>query len=282
MIMLNTIAYRHTGGAGFLWRPYKVKNSTDPRDVRDLTSILAFERGHDTLSVSGDGSDPHGWRNALNYYGWGSAVMTDPSKRVYETLAFGSYDSAVHAAVRAIARFGMPVGIATWAGGHAQVMTGYVVDGADPALSSAFTVRYVYVTDPLYLQQHIDYKVSDATLRSGTFVLRFQSYRQSDSPYDDPYTVGWKRSSVRPATGPSQWYGRWVIVAPIRTRVAAPSPTPSPTPSPSPSESPSPVPLPTADASPPPSDIPPTSNSPSSSPDASPEPSAYETASSPI
>ncbi len=34
-----------------------------------MTSILAFERSHDTLRSTSAGSDAHGWRNALNYYG---------------------------------------------------------------------------------------------------------------------------------------------------------------------------------------------------------------------
>jgi hypothetical protein len=247
MTMLNTIAYRHTGGIGFIWTPYRVKNDPNPHDLRDLTSIVGFARAHDTLSVYGTGSDPHGWRNALNYYGWGSAVMTEPTKRIYETLAYATYDAAVHAAVRAIAKFGMPVGIASWAGEHAQILTGYVVDGANPETSDAFTVRYVYLTDPLFLQGHVDLKVSNATLKSGTFVLRFQSYREADSPYDDPYSAGWKRSSVAYAVGPSQWYHRWVIVAPVRSTVPTPTPTPSPTPTPLPSADPSP----SATASPP-------------------------------
>ena len=37
-------------------------------------SILAWERTHDALA-GGNGSDPHGWRNALNYYGWGGAHL---------------------------------------------------------------------------------------------------------------------------------------------------------------------------------------------------------------
>ena len=135
--------------------------------------------------------------------------MKDPARRVYQTLAFSSYDAATHAAVRAIARFGMPVGIVSLAGKHAQVMTGYVVEGANPVTSDAFTVKYVYLTDPLYLQHHVNYKVSNATFKSGTFVLRFQSYRETDSPYDDPYTPGYRRSI-------DEWYGRFVIIAPVR------------------------------------------------------------------
>ena len=60
--MLNLVAMRSVGGVGFRWTP------TNSGAVRD--SILAWERKHDTLP-GGYGSDPHGWRNALNFYGWG-------------------------------------------------------------------------------------------------------------------------------------------------------------------------------------------------------------------
>ena len=132
MHMLNTIAYRGTGGYGFRWKPYTVKKSSNPDQLRDMTSILAFERRNDTLRSSTSGSDAHGWRNALNYYGWGSSAMTNASIRPYEDRAYSTYRSAMKAAVRAIARLGMPVGVLAWAGGHAQVITGYVVTGADP------------------------------------------------------------------------------------------------------------------------------------------------------
>ena len=186
--------------------------------------------------------------------------MQDPAKRVYETLAFGTYDAAVHAAVRAIARFGMPVGIAGMAGGHAQVLTGYVVEGADPATSDAFAVRFVYLTDPMYLQHHVNVRVSNATLKGGTYALRFASYREADSPADDPYTAGWQRSSVAPRVGPSKWYRRWVIVAPIRLPAGAPpTPTPPPTPAPAPSPdataTPSPAPPEQPTDTPPPSPV---------------------------
>ena len=52
MHMLNTIAYRGTGGYGFRWKPYTVKKSSNPDQLRDMTSILAFERRNDTLRSS--------------------------------------------------------------------------------------------------------------------------------------------------------------------------------------------------------------------------------------
>jgi hypothetical protein len=270
MIMLNVIAYRRTGGEGFRWTPYRVKNNTSNRaDTRDMTSILWWARSHDTLSAWGAGSDGHGWRNALNQYGWGGTAVTDPARRMYDDLEYTSYDAAVHAAVLAIARYRMPVGILAWAGGHAQVMTGYVVDGENPAESDAFTVRYVYLSDPLYSDRMVNARISNATFKGGTWRVRFQAYRETDSPYDDPYKSGWKRSSVSPTTGPSEWYRRWVIVAPIRAGVGTVNPNPTPAPSPTPTPAPTPAPTPPpAEPTPEPTPEPPAASS--ASPSAAP------------
>jgi hypothetical protein len=287
MIMLNTIAYRKTGGAAFRWTPYRVKNNTSNRsDARDMTSILWFARSRDTLSAFGSGSDPHGWRNALNYYGWGSAAMTNAASAVYADLEYTSYDAAVHAAVRAIAQYRMPVGILGWAGRHAQVMTGFVVDGENPATSDTFTVRYVYLSDPLSSDRMVNAKVSNATFKNGSWRVQFQAYRETDSPYDDPYRAGWKRSSVVQWRGPSEWYRRWVIVTPVRA-VVPPTPTPTPTPTPPPTPDPTPDPTPTAEPTPTPTLTPapaaidPTPTpapTPTAEPPATPEPSAIASA----
>lgn len=275
MIMLNTIAYRQTGGAGFSWTPYRVKsNTSNPRDVRDMTSIQWFARAHDTLSPSGSGSDAHGWRNALNYHGWGMTAMTDPASRVYDDLQYSSYSSAVRAAVKAIARFGKPVGIVGWAGRHAQVMTGYIVEGENPATSDAFVVRYIYLSDPLRSNAMVNVRISNWAFQSGNLKARFQAYRETDSPYDDVYTNGWRRSSVAPTTGISEWYRRWVILAPIRDGrpdgTPPPEPTPTPTPTPPP---PDPTPTPTPAPSAAPSGEPDGEPTATPSPEPSPEPS---------
>lgn len=246
MTMLNFSAIRQTGGDGFTWRTYRVQKSSDPGNYRDMTSIMYFERSHDTLRASGLGSDPHGWRNALNYYGWGRTALSDPSQRVYDDLQFTSSGAAVKAAVRAIARYNKPVGILGWAGAHAQVMHGYVVTGANPAVSSDFTVRYVYLTDPLRSDGYVNHKISMTNFQSGNLRYRFRAYRESDSPYDDVYSSGWRRSSVLPSVSTSEWYRRWVIIAPIRAGRpgSTPDPTPSPTPSPTPEPTASPTPTP--------------------------------------
>ncbi len=243
MTMLNTIAQRHAGAAGFGWTPYRVRNSPDPAVKRDMTSILSFERSHDTLHPASAGSDAHGWRNALNYYGWGLAAMTNPARMVYDDRAYGSFDSAVKAGVRAIARFGMPVGMLGWAGGHAQILTGYVVVGEDPAVSNLFTVKSVYLSDPLRGDRILNLRIGLASLRTGNLHYRFQSYRETDSPYRDPYKAGSLRASVAPSRGPSEWYRRWVLVVPIRSGLPPPTPTPTPTPAPTPTPDPTPTPV---------------------------------------
>ena len=75
-----------------------------------MTSILAFERANDTLRPGGLGSDAHGWRNALNAYGWSQDALTDPATMVFEDRSYRTFSGAVRAAVKAIARRGMPVG----------------------------------------------------------------------------------------------------------------------------------------------------------------------------
>jgi hypothetical protein len=236
MTMLNTIAHRGTGGQGFSWTPSRVKSGVD--DDRDMVSILAFERANDTLRASSAGSDAHGWRNALNQFGWGPEAMTDPAKRVYDDRAYATLGGALRAAVRAIARREMPVGILAWAGGHAQVMTGYVVTGDDPRVSSDFTVTHVYLSDPLRKSDLVNRRLSVRQLREGALTYRFQRYRESDSPYDDRLTAGVIASAVHPDRGASEWYRRWVVILPIRSGLPTPDPDPDPTPTPEPTPTP--------------------------------------------
>jgi hypothetical protein len=225
MMMLNFAALTGAGGRGFAWRTSRTKNVASDPD--DMISIFAFARGHDTLMSTSPGSDAHGWRNALNYFGWGEAAMKDPAMRVYEDRAYGSFDSAVRSAVIAIARYRLPVGMLGWAGGHAQVITGYKVTGANPATSSNFTVNGVYLSDPLASNRIVNALVSVTTLRSGSLKVRLRRYAEADSPHDDPYTPGVIKSAVR--SGPSEWYGHYVLIVPIRSgvplvRVTQPAP----------------------------------------------------------
>ncbi len=205
--MLNVIAARGTGGTGFVWRP------TVSGAVRDM--ILAWERVHDTMP-GGHGSDPHGWRNALNFYGWGPGTLLAGS-RVYDDVTFATYTDAMKAAVRALAATGKPVGMLGWRGRHAQMITGYFGLTGDPFArdetghyTDAFSVAGFYVTDPLRAAKAVNRLRSFTTLRITTnYRVRFQRYYQTDSRYDDPYTPGYLASRL-------EWYGRFVLVLPLR------------------------------------------------------------------
>ena len=202
--MLNFIASKGTKGSGFRW--------TKSTSYTTEENILAWERAHDTLRATSKGTDPHGWRNGLNYYGWNS--YTAASTRVYQDLAYTSYDSAVKAAVTAMAKYGKPVGILGQAGGHAQIMNGYEVVGLNPATSYNFSVVAVYLTDPLGRDGLRNAKISNANFKGGSLTYRFRAwldtpYYKNESPYDDPYTAGTRTSY-------DEWYGKWNIVAPVR------------------------------------------------------------------
>ena len=205
--MLNFISLRSTGGEGFLWQP------TVWGSVRDR--ILAWERSHDTL-IGGRGSDPHGWRNALNLNGWGQATLLAGS-RVYDDVSYGSFDGAMKAAVRALVLTGKPVGMLGWRGAHAQMITGYYGLKGNPFAkdaaghyANAFSVAGFYITDPLKKTAVVNKPVKYITLKTTrNYKIRFQRYYEKDSVFDDAYTPGYRVSR-------DEWYGKYVLVVPIR------------------------------------------------------------------
>ena len=207
MNMLNFISLNGTGGSGFRW------TRTLSGTMRD--QILAWERTHDTLQ-GGNGSDPHGWRNALNLYGWGSGTLLAGS-RVYDDFAFSTYERAIKAAVRQLVRFRKPVGVAAWSGTHAHVITGYDGLVGDPfeqdatgTYTNRFTIAGLYLTDPLLASAVVNRRVTYATLATTTNLrIKFTRYQETDSPYDDPYSPGYRRAR-------DEWYGRWVTIGPVR------------------------------------------------------------------
>ncbi len=205
LIMLNMADY---------WPDYLPLGALDPvpsppRDWKpDVTyarqeSILAYQRATGTMSLSWPGADAHGWRNSLNYYGWGSIKAG-----VYADQAFTSFDAAVRATVTAIALYRKPVGILSMAGNHAQIVTGYKVTGGDPRTgTTSFTVVGVYLTDPLQSHGYRDYYAPLATLKSGGKTIRFTPYEMTNSPKVDP---------IDGQQGNAEWDGKWVTVAPVR------------------------------------------------------------------
>jgi hypothetical protein len=202
MVMLNTMYY----ASGPDWsRKYGDKTSPQFVWTPDVTyetqaSILKWERRHMTMPFSQRGSDVHGWRNALNQYGWGSV-----DAGVYADLAFPTFDQAIKATVRSIALRNQPVGILTWYGSHAQYVTGYSVTGQDPRTGSLdFTVNGVYLTDPLHWQGLTNAYVRYGTWRYGGIAISFRPFQQQDSVLVDPIDgkVGWR-----------EWWNKFVIVA---------------------------------------------------------------------
>jgi hypothetical protein len=192
--MLNTIAYAGST-SGFVWQPTTSYSTQE--------SILAFEREHMTMLTSSVGTDPHGWRNALNYYGWGSM-----DAGVYRDSSYPSFDAAAKAAVSDLAINHKPVGILARSGSHGQVVTGYEVTGADPSTgSSDFSIVGVDLTDPLQSVGYRDTWIAIADWRSGGSWVRFSQYLQGDSPYQDP---------IDGQIGNDEWDGMWVIIDPVK------------------------------------------------------------------
>ncbi len=205
--MLNFISLGRQGGPGFRW--------TRTLSAKKRDAILRWERTHHTMR-GGRGTDIHGWRNALNAYGWGVGAL-EARSRVYDDFSYTSYGSAMKAAVRAMIATRKPVAMAAWAGRHAVMITGYYGLSGDPfAMSAAgkysneFTVGGFYLSDPLAQAGRRNAGVSYTRLQaSGNGKLRFRPYRETDSPFDDRYTPGWRTSR-------SEWYGKWVLILPLR------------------------------------------------------------------
>lgn len=164
-------------------------------------NIMWFERKHMTMVDTDKGSDPHGWRNGLNYFGWGS-MRAD----MYRDVAYRSYAEAARAVVDSVARTGKPVGILAWEGGHAQYVTGYTVQGQDPRVGDNYTIVGVFLTDPLREDTLVNTFISYLSWRTGPFYYRFSRDKQTDSPYADP---------IDGKVGNVEWEGKWVVLQPV-------------------------------------------------------------------
>jgi hypothetical protein len=203
--MLNTIYYNtnaplaartavQSAQPALVWKP-----STSGMKQ---TSILRYERSHMTMVSGKEGADVHGWRNALNYFGWGSM-----NAGVYKDFAYTYLDQALKATVHAIALTNEPVGIAVEFGSHAQMATGYSVTGADPRTGSTdFKVNGLYMTDPLRERRVADTYTSHQQLKAGPPLVRFYPFSQIDSPFKDP---------IDGKIGRKEWWKKYVIVAPV-------------------------------------------------------------------
>jgi hypothetical protein len=177
-----------------LWRP----NTT----YAQQETILAYARANMTMSLSSAGTDPHGWRNALNFFGWGSL-----GAGVYRDSAYSSFEAAAKAVVVSLARYHRPVGVLSRAGRHSQIVNGYTVMGDDPRVGDDFTVVGVYVTDPLRSDAMRNTWLSSRNWQSGPTDLRFTPYLETDSPFVD---------RIDGRIGKTEWYGKWVIIDAVR------------------------------------------------------------------
>jgi hypothetical protein len=164
--------------------------------------VMWFERAHMSMSQSFKGSDPHGWRNGLNYFGWGSM-----NADVYRDTSYKSFSAAAHAVVDSIARTDKPAGILGWAGSHAQYVTGYSVQGEDPRVSDNYTIIGVYLSDPLRWQALPTTFISLWTWKNGSYRIRFAKYTQAGSTKVDP---------IDGKVGDKEWQGKWVVIEPVR------------------------------------------------------------------
>ena len=192
--MLNTVFYSGSD-SGFVWQPTTSYSTQE--------SILAFERDNMTMLASSAGSDPHGWRNALNFYGWASV-----NAAVYRDSSYSSFDVAARSVVSALARHHKPVGILSRSGRHSVFITGYQVTGDDPSTGSeGFSIVGVDLTDPYQAAGHRDTWVTLSDWRSGDSWIQFSPYLETDSPYQDP---------IDGQVGTSEWYGKWVIIDPVK------------------------------------------------------------------
>jgi hypothetical protein len=167
-----------------------------------MESLLAYQRKNGTMLLSWPGADAHGWRNSLNYYGWGSIKAN-----VYRDLTYKSFADAARATVMAVAMYRKPVGILALKGDHAQVVTGYRVKGCDPRTGSTnFEILGVYLSDPLKSDGYLNAYIPLATWSGGAKHIRFTPYLMTNSPYVD---------SLDHQQGNAEWDGKWVIVAPV-------------------------------------------------------------------
>ena len=161
----------------------------DQSDHSASLQRLLWSRARLWSKYNGDGgADPYGW----------AAVLSNTSARLYQVYAGRSVADTLHAAARAMALSGRPVGVTVWRGTHAWVISGITATN-DPAKTDNFTVLTVSVSDPLWtLLGHRPGVVAPSTW------LTVAQFGAAFTPYHDP-----RRS---PAIE-----GRYVAVLPVPT-----------------------------------------------------------------
>lgn len=169
-------------------------NNTSNRSKRRQLMYLAYAQEHSKYPVRDQGADAEGWAKALIHWGagndWGWATAS-------------SLQAALKIAARQVRSSGQPVGLLTFHGGHAWLMTGFE-SSVDPALGQDFTVRRAEVLGPLF---------PDGTYNGN-------SVDPGPKTWMTPLNLG-KRFSKYYQPGQPAWNGKWVMVVPQASRVAA-------------------------------------------------------------
>jgi len=197
-MILNFIYQNGSGGEGFDW-----ELNTSNQKQRKLRSWI---RAHDTLYPGGVGSDPNGWRNGLNKFGWNE--FKKQNKRVYEVMTFNNKDNAMRTIVESIAKYDKPVGVIGWNGKHAYIVHGYVADG-DPAESDDYKVKSIFMTSPLRSDHIVNKKISYRNFKKGKYNERLTRYHEDDSPFKDKYSSGNKRAD-------KDWSNSIILLIPVK------------------------------------------------------------------
>ncbi|MEP7158498.1 MAG: hypothetical protein ABI797_03660 [Chloroflexota bacterium] len=168
-------------------------NNTSNRTKRRQLKYLDYAQEHSKYPVTDLGADAEGWAKALIHFGggndWGWATA-------------GSLQAALKLAAKQIRSSGKPVGLLTFHGGHAWLMTGFE-SSADPAVTSNFSVTAAEVLGPLYPDGTYNGNSADPGPKTWMTVTtlgrRFNTYYQS---------------------GQTVWNGKWVMVVPKVSIVA--------------------------------------------------------------
>ena len=162
-----------------------VNNRRDRSKRRQLT-YLDYAQQNSLYSVTDQGADAEGWAKALIYWGAGD----------YGWSADSTIQAALKNAAQQLRATGKAVGLLTFRGGHAWLMTGFE-STADPALTSDFTVTAAEVLGPLWPNGTYNGRSLDPGPRTWMSVARLGQFF---NPYRQP--------------NQALWYGRYVTVVP--------------------------------------------------------------------
>lgn len=162
------------------------------RSKRHQLTYLQYAKDHSLYPVNDLGADAQGWAEALIH--WGAGNDWGPS-------AASSIQAALKTAAKQIRSANKPVGLLTFHGGHAWLMTGFE-STADPAVTSSYAVTAVEVLGPLYPNGTFNGHSIDPGPRTwmsvATLGRRFNTYYQPGQPV---------------------WNGKWVTVIPLASQV---------------------------------------------------------------